>query len=241
MLRRLRRDVSAVAALDDELRRRMYLFVRAQGRPVSRDEVAAEAGVSRKLAAFHLDKLASRGLLTTTYARPQGRSGRGAGRSAKFYEPSERELDVSIPERNYDVIGSILLGAIESEGPGERADQAAHRVARQVGEEIGRRERERRRLPRPGAERALAVTTDVLTANGYEPYLADGSVRVRSCPFHALAEKNRDIVCSLNRELVQGVVTGLGNETLDVASERRPGECCVAIRSARRSGVESSA
>ena len=142
--------MSALAALDDDLRRQMYLEIRQRGRPVSREEVAEAVGVSRKLAAFHLDKLVDRGLLVATYARPPGRGGRGAGRSAKFYEPSERTFDVSIPERNYDVMGSILVQAIEEERPGERADEAAQRVARRYGEDLGKAER---RTPPPPTRR----------------------------------------------------------------------------------------
>jgi predicted ArsR family transcriptional regulator len=234
MLDRLATDVEGIAALEDPLRRRMYAFVRAQGRPVTRDEVAADAGVSRKLAAFHLDKLAARGLLTTTYARPPGRSGRGAGRSAKYYAPSEREFEVSIPERRYDVMGAILVEAIDRQAPGERTEETATRVARDVGASIGAAERERRRLPRPGAERAIAVATEVLGTCGYEPYAEEGAVRLRSCPFHALAERNRDVVCGLNRELIAGIVHGLGNDTLDVSSAPREGECCVELRRPRR-------
>jgi predicted ArsR family transcriptional regulator len=189
--------------------------------------------VSRKLAAFHLDKLVERGLLEATYARPPGRSGRGAGRSAKYYEPSAREFDISIPERNYDVMGSILLGAIEQQAESESGETAAKRVAHETGEEIGHAERDRRHLRPPGPERTMSVVTDVLSSCGYEPYQQDGAVRMRSCPFHALAEQNRDIVCSLNRELIDGVVEGLGSTSVDVALTPTPGQCCVTI--ARRS------
>jgi len=231
MLERLERDVGPIAALDDDLRRSMYLFVRDHGRPASREEVAAAVGVSRKLAAFHLDKLVERGLLVATYARPPGRSGRGAGRSAKYYGLSDRELHVSIPERNYDVIGSILLGAISRQEPGEPAAETARRVARDTGEEIGRHERERLRLPPPGAERTMSVVADVLTGCGYEPTVDDdGAMCLRNCPFHALAQQDRDIVCGLNRELVDGVVSGLGNETVDVVLAPAPGRCCVQLR-----------
>lgn len=209
----------------------MYLFVRGNGGPASREEVADAVGVSRKLAAFHLDKLVDRGLLVATYARPPGRTGRGAGRSAKYYGLSDRELDVSIPERNYDVIGSILLGAISQQEPGERAAETARRVAHDTGEEIGREERERLRLPPPGAERTMRVVGEVLARCGYEPSVGDdGTMRLRSCPFHALAQRDRDIVCGLNRELVDGVVSGLGNETVDVELAPAPGRCCVQLR-----------
>ena len=35
MLRGLKRDAAALGALEDDLRRSLYLFVRAQGRPVT--------------------------------------------------------------------------------------------------------------------------------------------------------------------------------------------------------------
>jgi hypothetical protein len=49
-------------------------------------------------------------------------------------------------------------------------------------------------------------------------------------PVPCSAEQSRDIVCGLNRELIEGIVSGLGNETLDVALEPTPGECCVRLR-----------
>ena len=62
--------------LADDLRRRMYEFIRRADGPVSRDEAAAAVGISRKLAAFHLDKLVDAGLLEARL-RP-GRPGCGA-------------------------------------------------------------------------------------------------------------------------------------------------------------------
>ena len=229
----MKRDVSALAALDDDLRRQMYLEIRQRRRPVSREEVAEAVGVSRKLAAFHLDKLVDRGLLVATYARPPGRGGRGAGRSAKFYAPSDRTFDVSIPERNYDVMGSILVQAIEEEQPGERADVAAQRIARRYGEDLGKAERERRHLPPAGAERAMSVATDVLSTCGYEPY-ADGPgvLRLRNCPFHAVAQRQPEVICEMNLALLRGVAEALDDPALAAALEPAPGRCCVALRHA---------
>jgi predicted ArsR family transcriptional regulator len=229
MLSGLKRDAEALGALEDELRRRLYVFVRAQGRPVNRDEAAAAEGISRKLAAFHLDKLVDRGLLVATYARPPGRGGRGAGRTAKYYRPSERQLEVSIPERRYDLLGATLLRGIRSQAPGETPEDAARRAAGETGLEIGRAERTRRGIPAPGPERAMAVAGEVLAETGYEPYRDDGCVRLRSCPFHALAERDRDLVCGMNERLVEGVVRGLGNETVDVVLDPIPGQCCVRL------------
>lgn len=230
MLRRLSRDADAVGALEDDLRRELYLFVRTKGSPVTREEAAEAVGISRKLAAFHLDKLVERGLLTFSYARPAGRGGRGAGRPAKVYVPSEREIEVSIPERRYDLLGSVLLRALRSKRDGERGDAAARRAARETGEEIGRTEARRRRLAAPGPERAMSAAVQILEERGYEPYRqSDGCVRVRSCPFHALAEQDRDLVCGLNQRLIGGVVHGLGNDSVDVVFDPVPGQCCVRL------------
>lgn len=230
MLSGLKRHAKALGTLEDDLRRSLYVFVRAQGRPVSREEAAENAGISRKLAAFHLDKLVDRGLLTHSYARPPGRGGRGAGRSAKYYEPSDREIDVTIPERRYDLMGWVFLRALRSRKPDEPGDEAARRAASEAGIEIGREERNRRGIPAPGPDRAMAVTAEILEETGYEPYRGDGGcLRVRNCPFHRFAEQDRDLVCGMNERLVQGIVRGLGNETLDVVLDPVPGECCVRV------------
>lgn len=227
----LRRDAEALGALEDELRRKLYLFVRAQGRPVNRDEAGEAVGISRKLAAFHLDKLVDRGLLTHTYARPPGRGGPGAGRSAKYYEPSNREIDVTIPERRYDLLGSVFLRALRSKRHGESGEDAARRAAKETGVELGEGERQRLGLPPPGPERAMTVATQVLEEAGYEPYRDEGGcVRLRSCPFHKLAEQDRDLVCDINEQLVEGIVRGLGNETLGVVLDPLPGQCCVRLQ-----------
>lgn len=39
----------------------------------------------------------------------------------------------------------------------------------------------------------------------------------------------RDFVCSLNQRLVDGIVRGLGNETLGVVMEPGAEECCVVL------------
>jgi predicted ArsR family transcriptional regulator len=230
MLSGLRRDADALGALEDELRRKLYLFVRSGGRPVNRDEAAAATGISRRLAAFHLDKLVDRGLLTSSYARPPGRGGRGAGRTAKYYEPSDRRIDVTIPERRYDQLSEVLLRALRSRGHAESGEDAARRAARETGMEIGRAERERLGIPPPGPERALAATEHVLEERGYEPYRDErGCVHLRSCPFHELAVRDRDLVCSLNERLLEGIVRGLGNEKIGVTREPATEECCVVL------------
>jgi predicted ArsR family transcriptional regulator len=222
---------ASLGALEDDVRRRMYLFIRDRGRPVSRDEAAREAGISRKLAAFHLDKLVDKGLLKAQYARPPGRTGPGAGRPSKLYEPSGIELGVFIPERRYDLVGKILLDAIETCSPEESAPAATRRVARESGERLGREIRRTGRVHPAGPERALSAARDVLGRHGFEPYESTaGELSLRNCPFHVLAQRAPELVCGLNQAFIDGLLRGLGNETVEAALEPQPGQCCVKLR-----------
>jgi predicted ArsR family transcriptional regulator len=230
-MNRLERSIDPLTALSDNLRRRMYLYVRGEGHPVSRQEVARAAGVSPKLAAFHLDKLVEQGLLTYGYRRPPGRTGPGAGRPAKVYEPSAMELEVSIPERRYDLMGKLLVDAVRTGGADASPTQHAVATARREGLRLGETVRQMRRLRPPGAERTLTVVEEVLEEHGFEPYRQGNELRLRNCPFHSLSGYAPDLVCAMNHAFIDGVVRGIGNETLQVALEPQPGQCCVALRS----------
>ena len=50
-------QLTGLAGLGDPIRRALYRHVADRGVPVSRDEAAHTAGISRPLAAYHLDKL----------------------------------------------------------------------------------------------------------------------------------------------------------------------------------------
>ena len=69
--------VTAVAALAEPTRRRLYDHVVRQPGPVSRDEAAAAVGVPRGTTAFHLDRLVADGLLDVHYERRTGAPGPG--------------------------------------------------------------------------------------------------------------------------------------------------------------------
>ena len=121
--------LAAVSCLDDPVRRRLYEFVAARREPVGRDEAAAATGVGRPLAAYHLDKLVSLGLLTASFQRPSGRGGPGAGRPAKRYARSASEFSVSVPPRDYELAARLLAAAVAADcgGTSRSALQAAAR------------------------------------------------------------------------------------------------------------------
>jgi predicted ArsR family transcriptional regulator len=223
-------DLAVAAVLSDGLRGRLYRFVRGRHpRPVTRDEAAAAAGISRGLAAFHLDKLVAGGLLRARHQRPAGQ--RRAGRAPKVYEPSDLEVEITIPPRHYDLAGGLLVEAVTRHEPGEPASAAALRLAREHGAELGARFRATRRLGRPGPERTLTAALEVLEGLGYEPR-RDGprAVTLANCPFHALARRSPELICGMNRALVDGLLRGLGNEGVEAVLAPREGACCVELR-----------
>src|SRR2546429_4671281 len=124
--------LSAVAVLADDLRRRMYEYIRRADGPVTRDEAAAAVGISRKLAAFHLDKLVAAGLLEAGFARPAGL--RRAGPASKVYAPADVDVPVSIPPRDHAVLADILVGAVTE---AEDARRAALRAGGEAGDQRG--------------------------------------------------------------------------------------------------------
>lgn len=203
----------ALGSLDDPVRRRLYDYVASRDDPVGRDEAARAAGIGRTLAAYHLDKLAAAGLLATSYARPAGRGGPGAGRPAKRYTRTERELAVSVPPRNYALLAALLADAVVGDDSGT-VQAAVATAARKAG-------------------RAAATDTDLvdtLRTCGYEPaYTAEGDLELRNCPFHQLARQHTDLVCGLNLHLLRGLLEGLGQPPQRAALAPRPGRCCVII------------
>ncbi len=220
--------LEALGTLADDHRRRMYLFIREQGRPVGREEAAATVGISRKLAAFHLDKLVDKGLLKAHYMRLSEKRGPGAGRSSKVYEPTDSEIAVTVPSRSYDFAAKILIEAMRSRGPWRTTVPEA---ARQEGLELGRKVRSDKRLRSPGTARTLELSQEVLFDRGYEPYRdhQDG-VRLRNCPFHALAQQSVEIVCGMNQAFIDGFLKGLGNESVTAVLDPQPGQCCVRLQ-----------
>ena len=208
--------VQAVAVLEEPTRRRLYEYVVAQPEPVSRDDAATALGVPRTTAAFHLDKLTEEGLLATCFERRTGRTGPGAGRPAKLYHRSEREIEISLPERQYAVAARLLAGAVEdAESTGTSPREAVNRRAREYGEAIGRAAGE-------------APLTEILAAHGFEPRPDKGCIALANCPFQRIAKEQPQLVCGMNLHLLAGLVS-----TLDIPYEARlvptPGHCCVRL------------
>ena len=204
------------------------MYVAERRCEVGRDEAARALRISRALAAFHLDKLVQQGLLDTSYRRLTSRRGPGAGRPAKLYHRSTRQFDLTLPERRYELAGRVLARALTAVAP--EARRALQRAARAEGRRLGADAR-RRTNGNAGTDRLLANALVVLDACGYDPARVDGEVRLRNCPFDALANECRPLVCGMNLALLRGLVAAAGARGTR-AELRAPeaGSCCVVLK-----------
>jgi len=217
-------DLSVIAVLGDPVRRSLYDYVTAQDHEVSRGEAAAATGVQRPLAAFHLDRLAEAGLVEVTFRRTTGRSGPGAGRPAKLYRRTPAEHQVSVPPRDYRAAAELLAGVVDVLG----GEQELHRAARSRGAAAGRSA-----LRNAAEEGHSDLIAGMLAEQGYRPYADGPDIRLRNCPFHALASRYPPLICGMNLALLEGLLEGAGVTGVAARLDPRPDECCVVMTSSK--------
>jgi predicted ArsR family transcriptional regulator len=215
---------SAIGALADPVRRRLYDVVAAHDDAVGREQAAREAGVPTHAARFHLDKLVEEGLLVADHRRLSGRSGPGAGRPAKVYRRSAVEVAVSLPERGYDLVGQVFASAVERSLDGAALSESLAEEARAAGR------RDATAYGGTGGE--LERSAGVLAGRGFEPTAVDDGLVLRNCPFDALARAHTALVCGVNHDYVGGVLDGLGCTHTTARLDPGDDRCCVRVEEA---------
>jgi len=112
--------------------------------------------------------------------------------------------------------------------PAARA--ALRRAARAEGRRLGADAR-RSTNGNAGTDRLLANALEVLDECGYDPARVNGEVRLRNCPFDALANECRPLVCGMNLALLRGLLAAAGARGTR-AQLRAPeaGSCCVVLK-----------
>ena len=223
-------DLDAIAALAEPNRRALYDFVTAQRDWVSRDQAADGVGLRRGIAAHHLDRLAADGLLETDYLQLSERRGPGSGRPAKVYRRSPAEFGVTLPPRRYDLAGQILAEAVDRvRAEGAPIDDAIEEASRNEGRRIGATVSTTLGR-RAGRSARRAGVMEQLGARGFDPeVLADGTVILRNCPFHRLAEEHTDLICAMNHCLLDGILAEVEGTGLVARLEPEVGSCCVRL------------
>lgn len=223
-------QIGGVSALAEPARRALYFYVIAQPKAVSRDQAAEGAALPRHTAKFHLDKLVEEGLLDTEFRRLSGRAGPGAGRPSKLYRRSARQVEVTLPERHYDLAAQILARAIEeSASEGKPVQAAVGKAAADAGRWLAVGSH----VTRDGGTGAppvrLSEVAELLAEQGYEPRVADDQILLANCPFHALATQHTALVCGMNVDLITALLDELGAADIEARLDPGPGRCCVTL------------
>lgn len=232
MIAPLDEQLAGVAVLRDPTRRALFSLVSNSVEPVSRERASAELGVTRSLAGFHLDKLVDGGFLDFEFRRLTGRTGPGAGRPAKLYRRSERQIELSLPHRDYGLAGILLADAIEAaETSGRAVSDELERSSYDFGGRSGERAKERARA-RGSTCNDKATLLNMLREHGFEPRDVGSEVVLLNCPFHALARDHADLVCGMNLHLLRGIRSAVeaAEDELQPRLDPQPGHCCVRFR-----------
>lgn len=214
------KGLDALGSLRAPIPRRLYRLVVNSPDAVDRDEAAVAVGINRAQAGYHLDRLAADGLVDVIYRRRNGRSGPGAGRPAKLYQPAPVEVSVQFPQRDDAFVGHLLADAIENDSTGGSRD-ALRTAASAAGVELGRE-------IRGGGE---ADIVGLLDQRGYAPQSSPDGIRLHNCPFHHLVEDHRELVCRLNLDLLAAAVRS-AEVPWTAALDPQPDMCCVVLRPA---------
>lgn len=226
------RRVTKLGTLADPVRRALYHFVADQPGAVSRDQAADGIDVPRHTAKFHLERLVDEGLLVTEFRRLTGRTGPGAGRPAKLYRRSRKEVAVSLPHRRYDLAAAVLADAVERTLAGAEIGTALDEAAREAGSRAAGSAREGEPA---GTE--LDRVAAALAPFGYEPRL-DEHLTLQNCPFDRLVGDHTDLVCGMNLTFVDAVTGALGCSGVRTGPAPGGSGCCVSVHAGGSESVD---
>jgi predicted ArsR family transcriptional regulator len=127
-----------------------------------------------------------------------------------------------VPARDYRLLADLVVAAADEAGTPVR--DTLERAAREVGRSLADA------MLKESPRRADALE-ELLRRQGYEPYDAEPDLlRLRNCPFDAVASRHPRLVCALNLALIESMLERLGRDAGDAALAPQRGCCCVAIR-----------
>jgi predicted ArsR family transcriptional regulator len=186
-------------ALADDTRFRLFRHLRLVGRPVSVREMSGRLSLHPNTLRPHLRRLEEAGLVAH-----QVRKTPGVGRPQTLYRAVEPAGDGG----GFRLLAEMLCGLLHTRRDIDRATTLAREWGQYLVTQGG---------PKPGvrlpARQNLAALQEAMARAGFEPrfHRSGGGVEVtlRDCPFRDLADDYRDLVCSLHRGLIEGMLAGL--------------------------------
>ena len=200
-----RRISDLTSSLGDPTRRAIYIAVRESAEPMTASKLANLFDIHPNVARHHLDRLAADGYLRVAPERKTG--GPGAGRPARAYEATSKEVTVHFAPRRFEMLTEMLFQVLEEVAPEGVAD-VAEKVGRAYGErlatEIGAPDD-------PGYEDAVQAVASAMTGLGFsvDPDIEGQRLLTSHCPFGETATDHPEVICSLDRGIVAGLFGGL--------------------------------
>jgi len=188
-------------ALADDTRYRLYRYVGLAGRPVSIREMSRRLSLHPNTLRPHLRRLEEAGLVSR-----EVRKTASVGRPQTMYSVREAQPEEG---RDYRLLAEMLSGVVRTARQREQAKDLARQWGAYLVAQGG---------PKPGvklpARRNLALLQEAMAKAGFEPRFrrlsgAAIEVSMRDCPFRELADDHRELVCTLHRGLVEGMLEGL--------------------------------
>lgn len=220
-------------ALADPNRRHLLRLLDDKAEPMLVSELAAKLGLHINTVRGHLASLEDAGLVERTAAHR-----RGPGRPSVMYRATSRDVRSPTSE-GYRFLAEVLASSIQatSTEPNRVAEEAGHAWGRYLVD---------RPLPfeRVDPARAIQQVLTTLAQLGFSPKAApDTSSRIielHDCPFRDLARSRGDVVCSVHKGLVAGMLQELGGSVaIDALEPFVEPSLCIARLSERRADATS--
>lgn len=195
------------AALGDPTRRGIYMALRQSVEPLTSSQIAELFSIHPNVARHHLDKLSGEGYVRIS--RDRRRAGIGAGRPAKAYEVTSKTIALH-PGRRYDLLVELLVRVLNRVRPSDLSQ-----VAEEIGREYGQQLVASLGTPaEPGYDEAVAALARVMGGVGFEVSVDPQGSRLLTshCPFGEAATDHPDVICSLDRGMVSGIMGVLNQD-----------------------------
>lgn len=193
------------SSLGDPTRRAIYIAVRESPEPMTTSKVAELFDIHPNVARHHLDRLANDGYLRVSHERRSG--GPGAGRPAKTYESTNKEVSVHFAPRRFEMLTEMLFKVLEELSP-PNVSEIAERVGREYGKDLAA---EIGAPDDPGYDEAVQAVASAMTGLGFsvDPDIDGQRLLTSHCPFGETATSHPDVICSLDRGIVAGLFGAL--------------------------------
>lgn len=212
------------SALGDPTRRAIYIAVRESAEPLTTTTISNVFDIHPNVARHHLDRLTEDGYLRVSASK--GKGGPGAGRPAKGYEATSKEVSVHFAPQRSEMLVELLMRVLERVSKDDLsaiAEEVGRQYGKELAGEIGVHEE-------TGYDAAVQSVAKAMTGLGFavDPDISGQRLLTSHCPFGEAANNHPQVVCSLDRGIVSGLFGELSVPCTPVLiPHSRPDDDCI--------------